>query len=54
VLTPHLAGASQQTAVQAATIVAADVARFLTGEQPHFVANPGVFETDAFRRRWQP
>lgn len=54
VLTPHLARASQQTAVQAATIVAADVARFLTGEQPHFVANPGVFETHAFRRRWQP
>ena len=40
VLTPHLAGGSQETAVNAASIVAADVARYLRGEAPAHCANP--------------
>ncbi len=40
VMTPHLAGASKQTAAKAATILAADVARFLRGEPPLHCANP--------------
>lgn len=43
VLTPHVAGASQQTAHKAATIVAADVGRYLRGEQLAHCANPEVF-----------
>lgn len=42
VRTPHLAGASKQTAANAATIVATDVARFLTGRPPVHCANPEV------------
>ncbi len=44
VLSPHLAGATKQTAQRAAGIVAADVERFLAGERPRFVANPAVLE----------
>lgn len=40
VLTPHLAGASKQTAAKAARIVAADVGRFLRGEPLAHCANP--------------
>lgn len=42
VLSPHLGGATRQTAQRAAQIVADDVALFLDGQQPHFVANPDV------------
>ena len=42
VLTPHLAGASKQTAANAARIVADDVARFLGGKPPVHCANPEV------------
>lgn len=42
VMTPHLAGASKETAHNAAEIVAADLARFLRGEQPLHCANPQV------------
>lgn len=42
VLTPHLAGASKQTAANAARIVAEDVARFLSGNRPVHCANPEV------------
>jgi len=41
-LTPHLAGATQQTAERAATILAADVARFISGQTPEHIANPEV------------
>ncbi len=41
-LTPHLAGATQQTAERAASILAADVARFIAGQSPEHVANPEV------------
>lgn len=44
VLSPHLAGATKQTAQRAATIVAADVERYLAGGVPEFVANPAVLE----------
>lgn len=42
VLTPHLAGASKQTAANAAHILAADVARYLAGEPLAHCANPSV------------
>jgi D-3-phosphoglycerate dehydrogenase len=45
VMTPHLAGASKETAVNAATIVAGEVGRFLGGEQLQHCANPQVFAT---------
>jgi len=44
ITTPHLAGATRQTAHRAADIVAADAARFAGGERPRFVANPEVFD----------
>lgn len=40
VMTPHLAGASKQTAVKAASIVAGDVGRYLRGEPLAHCANP--------------
>jgi D-3-phosphoglycerate dehydrogenase len=40
VMTPHLAGASKETAVKAAAIVAADVARYVRGEPLAHVATP--------------
>lgn len=39
VMTPHLAGASKETAVKAARIVAADVARYVRGEPLEHPAN---------------
>ena len=42
ITTPHLAGATRQTAHRAAEIVAGEVARFLDGRKPRFVANPDV------------
>ncbi|MDI3417600.1 2-hydroxyacid dehydrogenase [Streptomyces luteolus] len=42
VMTPHLAGASRQTAHQAARICAQEVARYLTGEPLAHCANPAV------------
>lgn len=41
VLTPHLAGASKQTAHEAARIVAAETGRFLCGEPLAYRAKPG-------------
>lgn len=43
VLSPHLSGASKQTAERAAAIVAHDVARYLAGAQPYNLVNPEVF-----------
>ncbi|GAA2265801.1 2-hydroxyacid dehydrogenase [Nonomuraea roseoviolacea subsp. roseoviolacea] len=40
VMTPHLAGASKETAIKAARIVAADVARYVRGEALAHCANP--------------
>lgn len=40
VMTPHLAGATRETAQRAAEIVAADVGRYLRGERPRYLANP--------------
>ncbi|MFG1700424.1 2-hydroxyacid dehydrogenase [Nonomuraea sp. NPDC049309] len=40
VMTPHLAGASKETAKKAAEIVAADVARYVRGEPIAHLANP--------------
>ncbi|MBM7442761.1 2-hydroxyacid dehydrogenase [Streptomyces sp. HB132] len=45
VMTPHLAGASKQTAHNAAALVADEVARFLTGRAPAHCANPEVLRT---------
>ena len=42
VVTPHLAGATKQTAQRAAAIVADDVELFLAGQTPRNVANPDV------------
>ncbi|WP_437583309.1 2-hydroxyacid dehydrogenase [Paramicrobacterium sp. CJ85] len=42
VLSPHLAGASQQTAERAASIIAGEAARFIAGEPLHHLANPDV------------
>lgn len=40
VMTPHLAGASKQTAIKAAQIVAGDVGRYLRGEPLQHCVNP--------------
>ncbi|GAA1118381.1 2-hydroxyacid dehydrogenase [Nocardiopsis composta] len=48
IATPHLAGASRQTAERAARIVAAEVGRYVRGEDLANVANPEVL--DRFRR----
>ncbi|GAB3484347.1 2-hydroxyacid dehydrogenase [Nocardiopsis coralliicola] len=42
IATPHLAGASRQTAQRAAQIVAAEVGRYARGEKLAHVANPDV------------
>lgn len=42
-LSPHLAGATRQTAERAATIIADELTRFRRGLRPNFVANPEVF-----------
>lgn len=42
VATPHLAGASKQTAERAARLVAAEVGRYVRGERLAHVANPDV------------
>jgi D-3-phosphoglycerate dehydrogenase / 2-oxoglutarate reductase len=39
-MTPHLAGASKETAAKAAQIVAGDVGRYLRGEPLAHCANP--------------
>ena len=44
VMTPHLAGASKETAANAAAIVAADVGRYVRGEAIAHCANPAVFD----------
>ena len=44
VLSPHLGGATRQTAERAAAIVAADVVRHLGGVDPQHVANPEVLQ----------
>jgi D-3-phosphoglycerate dehydrogenase len=45
VMTPHLAGASKQTAAKAAQIVASEVGRYLRGEPLAHCANPVALET---------
>lgn len=42
VMTPHLAGASRETAANAASIVAGEVGRYLRGDRLRFCANPQV------------
>ncbi|WP_019547200.1 2-hydroxyacid dehydrogenase [Streptomyces sulphureus] len=42
ITTPHLAGATRQTAHRAAAVTAGEAARFLRGEPLRFVANPEV------------
>ncbi|MGO2746987.1 2-hydroxyacid dehydrogenase [Microbacterium sp.] len=44
VVSPHLAGATTQTATRAAEIVAKDVADFVSGRVPAHVANPEVLD----------
>src|SRR5688572_11064880 len=50
VLSPHLAGASRETAERAATIAAAEVGRFLRREPLRFVANPEAVDSTKTRR----
>ena len=45
VMTPHLAGASKETAAKAAQIVAGDVGRYLRGEPLAHCANPAVLRS---------
>jgi phosphoglycerate dehydrogenase-like enzyme len=45
VMTPHLAGASKETAAKAARIVAGDVGRYLRGEPLAHCANPSTLNT---------
>ena len=49
VVSPHLAGATRQTALRAADIVAADVADFLARTVPAHVANPAVLTPSGVR-----
>lgn len=44
VVTPHLAGATRETAERAARIVASDVAKFMAGQAPAHIANPEVLD----------
>lgn len=44
VLSPHLAGATTQTAQRAAGIVAGEISRFLAGDECRFIANKQVLE----------
>ncbi len=46
-LSPHLAGASRETAERAATMAAAEVGRYLRGEPQRFVANPDALAVKA-------
>lgn len=41
-LSPHIAGASRETAERAARVAAEEVGRYLRGEAPKFVANPAA------------
>jgi D-3-phosphoglycerate dehydrogenase / 2-oxoglutarate reductase len=50
VLSPHLAGASRETAERAATMAAAEVGRFLRREPLRFVANSEVLDSMKTRR----
>lgn len=43
-LSPHLGGATRQTAHRAASIVADEMTRFRSGQRPRFVANPEVLD----------
>jgi D-3-phosphoglycerate dehydrogenase / 2-oxoglutarate reductase len=45
VMTPHLAGASKETAAKAAQIVAGDVGRYLRGEPLAHCANPALLRS---------
>jgi len=47
VMTPHLAGASRETAHNAARITAAEVARFLAGKPLLHCQNPEVFSAES-------
>ena len=49
ITTPHLAGATRQTAHRAAEIVAGEAARFFNGQRPNHVANPQVLENLGLR-----
>jgi D-3-phosphoglycerate dehydrogenase len=50
VLSPHLAGASRETAERAATMAAAEVGRFLRREPLRFVANSEAVDSTKTRR----
>lgn len=52
VLSPHLAGASRETAERAAVIAAAEIGRYLRGEPLRYVANPDAL-TRPRRSPWQ-
>jgi len=50
VMTPHLAGATRQTAERAATVIANEAALFLADELPSYIANPDVLERIGWSR----
>ncbi len=51
VVSPHLAGATKQTAHRAAEIVAGDVRDFLAGRAPAHIANPAVLDALGWESR---
>lgn len=46
VLSPHLAGASQKTAIAGARIIAEEIGRFVQGEPLHHCLNPSVYRAE--------
>jgi D-3-phosphoglycerate dehydrogenase len=50
ILTPHIAGYTEEAVVEAATKAAAEIRRVLSGEMPVNLVNPAARET--FRRKW--
>ena len=50
VLSPHIAGASRETAERAAVVAAQEVGRYLRGEPLKFVANPEALDVGGWPR----
>jgi D-3-phosphoglycerate dehydrogenase len=51
ILTPHIAGYTEEAVADAATKAAAEIRRVLSGEMPVNLVNPAAMET--FRKKWE-
>jgi D-3-phosphoglycerate dehydrogenase / 2-oxoglutarate reductase len=51
ILTPHLAGSTREITTHHSRMVAEGIIDFLLGRRPPIIANPGVFDAPAFKRR---